>query len=391
MAARGFSVGWLVAGLVLGLAMFVELVLPALVEQRMNLVLPHEPYAIREDAAALHASLRIADLHGDALLWKRDLATRHRRGHTDLPRLREGNVTLQVFTAVTKSPPGQNYERNEADADRLTMLVVLQRWPFRTWGSLFERARHQAGLLHRVGEEHPDALQVVRNRSQLESVLRRRATGGEVIGGIFGIEGAHALEGELANLGRLHDEGLRVVGLTHFFDNELGGSLHGTSGAGLSDFGREVVRQADRREMVIDVAHASPAMVREVLALSKRPVILSHGGIKSACDTPRNLPDDLMREIARGGGLVGIGFWDGAVCDASPEGIAASLRAAIDLLGADRVALGSDWDGSIEAPFDASELGILTQTLIDQGFTEREIRKVMGENAIAFFLEYLND
>ena len=97
-----------------------------------------------------------------------------------------------------------------------------------------------------------------------------------------------------------------VITLTHFFDNELGGSLHGVSDRGLTDFGRDVVRRADEKAMIIDVAHASPSMVTDVLALSKRPVILSHGGVKGVCDTARNLDDDLMKQIAAHGGLVGI-------------------------------------------------------------------------------------
>ena len=117
------------------------------------------------------------------------------------------------------------------------------------------------------------------------------------IGGIFGIEGAHALEGRIENLDRLEALGLRVIGLTHFFDNRVGGSLHGVSHEGLTPFGRELVGEASRRRMVIDVAHASPQMVRDVLELSRRPVILSHGGFKGLCDTARNLDDELMIEL----------------------------------------------------------------------------------------------
>jgi membrane dipeptidase len=96
-----------------------------------------------------------------------------------------------------------------------------------------------------------------------------------------------------------------------------------------------------------------------------------------------------MTEIASRGGLVGVGSWEAAVCDITPEGVVRSIRRAIDLLGDDHVALGSDYDGTVEVAFDASELAVLTQTLMDQGFTEEEIRKVMGQNAVAFFLEHL--
>lgn len=210
-----------------------------------------------------------------------------------------------------------------------------------------------------------------------------------MIAGIYLIEGAHPLEGELDNLNRLFDSGLRITGLTHFFDNRLGGSLHGQSGAGLTTFGEDVIRRANELGIIIDVAHASPQMVSDVLDLSSSPVILSHGGMKGLCDMGRNLDDALMQRIAAEGGLVGIGFWDGAVCDITPLGVVRSIRYAIDLLGVEHVALGSDYDGTTEVLFDASELAILTQTMLDEGFTEAEIRKVMGENAKRFFLANL--
>jgi len=132
-------------------------------------------------------------------------------------------------------------------------------------------------------------------------------------------------------------------------------------------------------------------MVRDVLEITGRPVILSHGGVKGICDKARNLDDELMIEVASQGGLLGIGYWDGAVCDISPEGIVDSIRYAIDLVGADHVALGSDFDGATTVMLDTAELAILTQTMLDRNFSEDEIRKVMGDNAREFFLSWLPD
>jgi microsomal dipeptidase-like Zn-dependent dipeptidase len=213
--------------------------------------------------------------------------------------------------------------------------------------------------------------------------------GGNTIGAVFGTEGCHALEGDLANLDRLYDTGLRVLGLHHFIDNGVGGSLHGATGAGLTDFGAEVVRVANDRDIILDLAHSSPGVVRDVLAVSTKPVLLSHGGLRSVCNSHRNLEDKLLADIASRGGLIGIGFWAAAVCDIRPEGVVKSIRRAVDVLGVDHVALGSDFDGTVEVAFDSSELSVLTQTMMDQGFTEEEIRKVMGQNAVAFFLEHL--
>ena len=376
-------VGFILAA---GLA-YLHWILPGQAESSMNVVLPHEPYVIGDSARELHESLFVADLHSDSLLWKRDLAEASDIGQMDVPRLQRGNVALQVFSATTKSPAGQNYERNTADSDRITLLAVASLWPPRTWFSIYERAAYQLEKLHDLAERSD--LVVITSQQDLRELISRRDNGESVLGGIYLIEGAHPLEGDIDNLDRLFDQGLRIAGLTHFFDNELGGSLHGISGVGLNDFGQAVVQRANEINLIIDVAHASPAMVEDVLELSTAPVILSHGGLKGICDTPRNFSDELMEEIAIRGGLVGIGYWDAAVCDVTPVGIVASIRYAIDLLGVDNVALGSDYDGTVVVPFDTGELAILTQTMLEAGFAEDEIRKVMGENVKRFMLENL--
>ena len=371
---------------VLGLA-YMHWVLPGKVEASLNIVLPHQAYAISDEARRLHESMFVVDFHSDSLLWKRDLTKESSIGHMDVPRLKAGNVALQVFSATTKSPANLNYSSNKSGSDDITLLAVVSMWPPRTWFSLYERAVYQLDKLHAVAQD--SELVVIKSKQDLENLIENRSKGEPVIGGLYLIEGAHPLEGNIGNLDRLFEQGLRIVGLTHFFDNELGGSLHGTSGEGLNDFGRSVIRRANELNLIIDVAHASPAMVEDVLALSFAPVILSHGGLKGACDTDRNLSDALMKRLASKGGLIGIGYWDAAVCDASPEGIVRSIRYAIDLLGVGHVALGSDYDGTVHAPFDTSELSVLTEVMLQSDFSEEEIRKVLGENAKHFLLENL--
>ena len=343
--------------------------------------------AIADSAARLHESLIVGDLHADSFLWARDLAHRADYGHVDLPRAREGNLGIQVFSTVTKSPRGQNYERNSSEAgDNITLLAALQAWPPRTWDSLLQRALYQAERVEELERDVPQQVALVRSAVDLRAVLARRAQGQAQLAAILGIEGSHPLEGKLDNIGVLYDAGFRVMGLQHFFDNVLGGSLHGESGAGLSEFGRAAVREMARRLIVIDVAHSSEQVVRDVLSLTERPVILSHTGLRGACNSPRNISDALMRDIAAKGGLIGVGYWKGAVCDESPRNIVKSIRYAIDLLGVEHVALGSDFDGSVTVAFDASELAQLTAEMLRQGFSENEIRRVMGENLRDFFL-----
>jgi len=360
------------------------LVTPAWIDGRMNKVAVHEPYAISDAAAALHGSLRVADLHSDLLITARDPLKRYRRGHTDVPRLTEGGYRLQVFSAVTKTPNFVNYERNKADSDALTALFVAQRWPARTWSSLAERALYQAEKLERAATQSGGRLAIVRTRSDLESALA-----GQTLATILATEGAHPLEGDLANLDRLYASGYRVLGLQHFFDNELGGSLHGMSRGGLTEFGRQAIGAAEAKGMIIDVAHSSEASVRDTLGVAQRPLIVSHTGLRGHCPGPRNIPDELMVAIAEKGGLIGVGFWDAAVCETTPAAIAAAIAYAIGLVGVDHVALGSDFDGAVKTPFDASEIAALTEALMQAGLEEEAIRKVMGENQIRFFLEHL--
>ena len=379
-----------VIGVIVLLALgFMHWILPGKIEDSMNVNLPHEPYVVSDRATKLHNSLFVADLHSDSMLWKRDLRKKSSIGHMDLPRLHQGNVALQVFSATTKSPSGQNYESNEADSDNITLLAVASFWPVRTWGSIYERAVYQLQKLRKLDQQ--SELTVITSKQQMRSFVAGRENGDSAIAAIYLIEGAHPLEGKIENLDLLFDQGLRIMGLTHFFDNELGGSLHGISGEGLNEFGRSVIRRANELGLIIDIAHASPQMVEDVLALSVTPVVLSHGGVKGACDTARNLDDSLMVKVANKGGLIGIGFWDAAVCDETPQGVVKAIRYAIDLMGVEHVALGSDYDGGTAVMFDASELAVLTDAMLQANFTENEIRMVMGDNIRRFLLENLPD
>lgn len=366
---------------------------PGYVERGLNPVrMPAEGWPVSTEAQALHDRLVIGDWHSDALLWDRDILDRADRGHTDVPRLSEGNVAVQVFTTVTKSPRGQNYDQNSTEApDNITPLFMGQLRPVRSWFSLRERALVQAGALVRAAEDAPDRLRLIHTRADLQAVLDARAGGLRVLGAILGSEGAHPLEGDIANLDVLYDAGFRLMGLTHFFDNELGGSLHGEggTGAGLSDFGRQVVDGMIRRGMVIDLAHTSPLMVQDVLSVPDARPILSHTGIYGHCGSARNLDDALVQAIAAKGGVIGIGFWADVVCGGTPAHIAESIVAAIALVGEDHVSLGSDYDGSVAVPFDAAHLSALTQALRDEGLTEAQIAKVMGGNMIRYLNETL--
>lgn len=365
---------------------------PGIADKAQNRMIAHEPYGISPPAQALHASLVIGDWHSDTLMWKRNPLKRAERGHVDVPRLVAGNVAVQMFTTVTKSPAGQNYDNNSADArDQLTPLMIGQLWPIRTWFNLTERGLYMAKRLARAENAAPEALKIIRTKADMAAVLAARAGGAQLTGALLGAEGGHVLSGDLANLDRLYDAGFRMIGLTHFFDNALGGSLHGQNNQGLTDFGRKVVAGMVERGMIIDLAHASPQMAHDVIEMTNVPLVVSHTGIYGHCQAKRNFPDSLMREIAATGGLIAIGYWEDVTCDASPAGVARTIKAAIALLGAEHVALGSDYDGAVEVSFDTSELAALTQALMVEGVSEADIRAVMGGNMVRFLQANLPD
>jgi microsomal dipeptidase-like Zn-dependent dipeptidase len=355
---------------------------PGYVEGAMNQIDGKPLIAVSDEAKALHKTLNIVDLHSDTLMWNRDLNDRASRGHMDLPRLQEGNVALQLFSSVTKTPKNQNYDGNGADSDNITLLTIAQLQPVKTWSSLAERSLYHAQKRDDAVAASDDAIKAVNTASQLDALLAARQTAMRPVGAMLTIEGLQNLEGKAANLDRLYDAGFRMAGLTHFFDNELAGSMHGLKKGGLTPFGRDIVRRMEAKGMIIDIAHLSHKGVAEVLAMATRPVVSSHGGVQATCKVNRNLTDDEVRGVAKTGGVIGIGYWDGALCDTSPRAAAKAMKHVRDLVGIQHVALGSDYDGATTVRFDTSQLVQVTQALMDEGFTAAEIRAVMGENAL---------
>jgi membrane dipeptidase len=263
--------------LALGVLFFV---VPAQVEKRMNRTLTAPPYQASERAVELHKKLLVTDLHADSLLWARDLLDRGSRGHVDIPRLVEGNVALQAFTIVTKTPRNMNIENNTGDTDNITLLAVAERWPVKAWSSLTERALYQAHKLQETADRSGGKFTLIRTSAELSAYLDRRIKEPQITAGFLGVEGAHALDGDLDNVDRLFDAGVRMMAPTHFFDNDIGGSAHGVAKGGLTDKGREMIRRMEEKKMIVDLAHASPQTIDDVLAITKRPLVVSHTGIK---------------------------------------------------------------------------------------------------------------
>jgi microsomal dipeptidase-like Zn-dependent dipeptidase len=380
------------AGIVLvlaaGLLVFFYVV-PSRVEAGRNTILTAPPYGASAEARDLHQQLFVADLHADTLLWNRDLLDRDTLGHLDVPRLIDGNVALQAFTIVTKVPKDLRMDGNDADSDNITALSIVQRWPVASWRSLTARALHQASRLHDAAERSNGVLVVIRTAPELTHFIPRRADDPRLTAGFLGIEGAHALDGDLDNLDGLFDAGVRMMAPTHLFDNEIGGSSQGITKGGLTDFGRQLVRRLESKQIIVDLSHASAKTFDDVIAMATRPVVVSHTGVRGTCDNVRNLSDDQLRAVAKTGGIVGIGYWETATCGKDALAVARAIRHAVTVAGIAHVGLGSDFDGAVAEPFDTTGLVQITDALLTGGFSDVEIKSIMGGNVARLLLTTL--
>jgi membrane dipeptidase len=365
-----------------GVAFWVEI--PRMVDEYQNKLINKPPYTASERALKLHKELTIVDLHADSLLWGRNLLDRSTDGQVDIPRLADGNVALQVFSLPTKSPRGLNIESNDDTSDNISLLAVVERWPPATWKSLTQRALYQSRRLHEFARGSDGGFVVIESAVDLSSYLDRRRSNGRLTAGLLSIEGAHALDGKLENLEVLYRAGYRMMSPSHFFDNDIGGSAAGLHKIGLTEKGREWVTQMEARHMIVDLAHASPKTIEDVLAVATRPLLVSHTGVKGTCNNNRNLSDDQIRAVAAKGGLIGIGYWDTATCGTDARAIVKAMRYVSALVGAEHVALGSNFDGAVTEPFDTTGLVEITEAMLDAGYSEAEIKAIMGENAMKF-------
>lgn len=365
------------------------LALPRGFDAYVNRVTGRGLHPVSARARALFASARVVDLHADSLLWDRDLAARGARGAVDLPRLVEGNVALQAFTIVTTTPWRMKLRGNREDGGAIGLLTFAERWPAAARRDALSRALYQAGKLEALARESGGTFTVIRSRRELADYLARRARDPRLAAGFLGAEGAQALQGDLANLDALHDAGLRMMAPTHFTDTAVAASAHGVRGGGLTPLGRLWVRRMEEKHLLVDLAHASHQTFAEAMALARRPVVVSHTGVRGTCDNDRNLTDDELRAVARNGGVVGIAYFGVAVCSATPAGIARAVRHAADVAGVEHVGLGSDFDGAVQVPFDAAGIVQLVDPLLDLGFTDAQIRLILGENALRVLGEVL--
>ncbi len=365
-----------------------------------------------EQAMKLHREAIVVDTHSDttSLILDEgfDIGQRSTRSHMDLPRMKEGGLTAEFFAVfVDKAFVKDNRAANRA----LQMIDVVR---------------------HDIVARYPNDFILATSVADI-----RRAKKEGKIAALMGIEGGHAIEDSLRLLRAFYDLGVRYMTLTHSNTNNWADSSgDAPRHNGLTDFGKQVVQEMNRLGMMVDISHVSDKTFFDVIAVTKAPVIASHSSARALANHPRNMGDDMLKAVAKNGGVVMVNFYpvflEQAVLDAEknrdpkvkaqieeaqkkyagnwaklsaelakidashplPRATLATLIKHIDhiakVAGVDHVGLGSDFDGIPSVPVgmeDVSKLPHITYELLKLGYSEQEIKKILGENLLRVFAE----
>jgi len=327
------------------------------------------------EARALHVEYPPIDLHADTLMWSRwlgyDLHARHTPplwrsalgGHVDLPRMRDGGMGAQFFSLVSL-PVGRRVR------------------------GLTRTIHEEIDLLAEAIARRPSDLRLVRTASEVENCRREGA-----IAALLGIEGAHALEGDLNRVDDFARRGVRYLGLLHFTPNEAGWPAYGPGrrdDRGLTRWGLELVARCEAAGVLVDLAHINRKGFLEACSVARRPPIVSHTGVLGAFRHWRNIDDAQLRAVADKGGVVGVIFCPKYLGGTRLEHVVDHLRHILKVLGEDTPALGSDWDGFIVPTPELSDprgLPLLTDALLRAGVSPTVIGKILRGNVMRVLAE----
>lgn len=304
------------------------------------------------------------------------------RGHVDLPRLIATGYRVVGMTVATTWPDVEG---------------SLSRWHFRSLGlpssavrSPFAVAQWLIGRIEFLCAASDGRLVVIRASHELDRCL---ADGGPV-GILLGVQGGHALEGNLENVGRLRELGVRMFAPAHVMDNDVVGSGTGKRATGVTDFGRAVIKELEAQAMIVDLAHMSLAGIEAVLPTLTRPFVLSHGAIRDEVARPgrlrrygpatRNVPASVAREVGARGGLFGVVLATQLLGGSTLNDGVAMIRRALDAAGDANTVLGSDMDGALRMLIDVEGLPALVDALLTSGLDESVVSGYLGANAIRF-------
>jgi membrane dipeptidase len=363
-------------------------------------------------AKKLHSKALVCDLHSDTILKLKKgdyvFSEKNATGHIDIPRLKEGEVDLQVF-AVWVSP---DFLPDSAAREALDLI----------------------DLFYQQLEKYPEDIELAKNISNFKKINKKGK-----IACVLGLEGGHSIEGNIALLRTFYRLGVRYMTLTWENSNLLASSAADTSSqkGGLTELGKDVIKEMNRLGMIVDVSHLSEQAFWEVMGLSNVPIIASHSCVKAICNHYRNLNDEQIKAIARSGGVIGINFFSGYLDDdfrkasdsiykeiqikkeelkerfkgddkkieeetellyqnanfpppTSLSKLVDHIDYVVKLVGPNYVALGSDFDGIPAIPLeikDASGLPAITQELLNRGYKDKDVKKILGGNFLRVFGE----
>jgi membrane dipeptidase len=372
---------------------------------------PPRDERVWKEAQRIHSKAIVVDTHNDITSMMEDedydIGTSSvGKYHTDLARMKQGGLTAEFFS-----------------------IYVDKKYAA---GGAARRAMEQIDWVYRSAERYPNQLMI----STSVADIRRAKKEGKVAA-LMGIEGGHAIENSLFALRDFYRLGVRYMTLTHNNTNDWADSARDEAKHnGLTDFGKEVVREMNRLGMLVDVSHVSDKTMSDVLDVSSAPIIASHSSARALADHPRNIPDDLLRRIAKNGGVVMVNFYPSFIDQKHLDADRARderLKTQLDALnqqykddpkklqeeitklydadplpptplsvlidhivhiaevaGIDHVGLGSDFDGVPSLPVgmeDISKLPNITYELLKRGYKEQDIRKILGENFLRVFSE----
>ncbi len=327
------------------------------------------------EAQALHREYPPIDLHADTLIWSRllgyDLQARHEpplwrsafAGHVDVPRLRDAAMGAQFFGLVSLPVARGMHGRSRTVNEQVDLLV--------------ESAARS-----------PRDLRLVRTAGELEACRREG-----VIGALLGIEGAHALEGDLDRVQDYARRGVRYLGLLHFSANEAGYPAYGlgrSDGDGLTPFGFELVRRCEAAGVLVDLTHINRRGFLDACAVAVKPPIVSHTGVLGAYQHWRNIDDDQLRAVADKGGVVGVMFYPRYLGGDGLDAVVKHLKHILDVAGDDAPALGSDWDGMIVPTRELRDprgLPLLTDAMLKARIAPSVVGKILRGNVMRVLAE----
>jgi membrane dipeptidase len=368
---------------------------------------PRKPVVLTEEGRRVHAATFVFDGHND-LPWemrtkagssfdKRDIRQPQKAMHTDIPRLKQGNVGAQFWSVYVPADTAKK-------------------------GTALQQTLEQIELVQEMLRRYPDVFEQARTAADVERIQKSGK-----IASLIGVEGGHSIENSIENLRRLNKLGAGYMTLTHSDTLAWADSATDTGQSqGLSAFGEEVVREMNRLGMLVDLSHVSDDTMRDALRVSTAPIIYSHSSARAIAKHPRNVPDDILALVKQNGGVVMVNFFPGFVVPKSAEIMAqmfdvrrelrvkfpkeeeyerelkrweaahpypaGSIHDVVDhiehiakVAGVDHVGIGSDFDGITKVPVqleDVSTYPLITQELLNRGWKSDDIGKLMSGNIL---------